>query len=251
MFILVLLSGSNLCFSVRRMIIHKLIIHHLGYRDDQDFYALQAHDAISWLKRKGVRLTARTRVLDLGCGHGTFGLQLLREGCSAIFADEQDTLLPQIPKSLYQPFRIGHDDLDQLGRHDLVVFSNVLEHLAEPRTFLDSVDRLLTEGGYFFLSWTNWLSPWGGHEFSPFHYVGPRRGHLLYDRIAKKQRLHTPFVNLYPTYIGATLRYLRTLAALKVVAVAPRYYPEFAFITRLPILREFLTWNCAVLLQRR
>jgi SAM-dependent methyltransferase len=232
------------------MIIHKLIAHHLGHRDDADFYALQARHAIDWLQRKGVQLNQSTKALDLGCGHGVFGLELLQKGCSVVFADEQDSLLPRIPGGCFRPFSIGRDDLDKLGQHNLVLFSNVLEHLADPGGFLASADRLLLERGFFFLSWTNWLSPWGGHEFSPFHYFGPRRGHLLYDRVVRKPRLHTPFVNLYPTYIGQTLRHLRSLPALKIVAVAPRYYPEFALLARVPVLREFFTCNCAVLLRR-
>ena len=32
---------------------------------------------------------------------------------------------------------------------------------------------------------------------------------------------------------------------------APRYYPEFSFILKLPVVREFLTWNCALLISKR
>jgi hypothetical protein len=36
-----------------------------------------------------------------------------------------------------------------------------------------------------------------------------------------------------------------------VVRVVPRYYSELSFIMLIPLLREFLAWNCAVLIQRR
>ncbi len=101
-----------------------------------------------------------------------------------------------------------------------------------------------------YLSWTNWLSPWGGHEFSPFHYLGARRGHLWFDRITAQKRKHTPHENLFPTHIGRTLSLLADQPNLRVLRVVPRYYPELAFITKIPGLREFLTWNIAVLLQR-
>jgi SAM-dependent methyltransferase len=138
-----------------------------------------------------------------------------------------------------------------LGRFDLVICSNVYEHLAKPEQFIASIGQLLNPGGWFYLSWTNWLSPWGGHEFSPFHYLGPSHGHRVYDRIVRKPRLHTPFVNLFPTHVGRTLKRLRVQPDLTLVKVAARYYPEFSFVTRIPLLREFLTWNCAVLLRRR
>jgi SAM-dependent methyltransferase len=233
------------------MIIHKLIAHHLGHRDDAEFYRLQARDALHWLERQGVSITATTRVLDLGCGHGVFGFELEQRGCPTVYADTADLLLPAISRNRFRSFAIGRDDPSVLGRFDLVLFSNVLEHLAAPADFLCSASALLVEGGHLFLSWTNWLSPWGGHEFSPFHYLGARRGPRVYDWLARKPRLHTPFVNLFPTYIGTVLAQLRSHPQLEIRAVAPRYYPELAWITRVPILREFATWNCSVLLRRR
>jgi hypothetical protein len=107
----------------------------------------------------------------------------------------------------------------------------------------------LEPAGHFYLSWTNWLSPWGGHDFSPFHYFGPHLGPRLWDRWVKRTRQLDPFRNLYPTYIGSTLRVLRRHPGLRIRRVAPRYYPELAWLMRLPVLREFLAWNCAVLLQ--
>jgi hypothetical protein len=113
------------------------------------------------------------------------------------------------------------------------------------------VHQILAPAGKLYLSWTNWLSPWGGHEFSPFHYLGAHRGHLLYDKVAKRKRKHTPFENLYPTYIGEVLKMIRQCPELVKLRAAPRYYTEFAFLIHIPVFREFLTWNCAVLIGRR
>ena len=233
------------------MIIHRLIARHLKHRDDGEFYQMQAQDAVAWLEKHGVRWVPTTRVLDLGCGLGVFGHEAARRGCEVVFADEHEVTPPGIPDSQWRRFSIGREALESLGQFDVVLFSNVLEHLPRPNEFLSGIHSLLRERGFFYLSWTNWLSPWGGHEFSPFHYLGARRGHLLFDRIAKRKRLHTPFVNLFPTYVGEVLRYLRSLPQVEVVAVAPRYYSEFTWITRVPLMREFLTWNCGVLLQRK
>jgi hypothetical protein len=100
-----------------------------------------------------------------------------------------------------------------------------------------------------YLSWTNWLSPWGGHELSPFHYLGPARGQWLYDNLIRKARKHTIYKNLFPTYIGETIKLIRRQPGLQVRAIAPRFYTEFSFIIHLPWLREFLAWNCAALVQ--
>ena len=233
------------------MIIHKLILQHLAHRDDAGFYLLQALDAIRWMENQGVRITTSTRALDLGCGHGILGGELLKRGCQVTFADEADFLLPQIPKNLFRRINVDLEDLLSLGAFDLVICSNVYEHLARPEQFIASLGKLLSPGGWFYLSWTNWLSPWGGHEFSPFHYLGATRGHRVFDRLTRRRRLHTPFVNLFPTYIGRTLERLRRQPDLQVLKVAPRYYPELSWLTRIPLLREFVTWNCAVLLAKR
>ncbi len=233
------------------MIIHRLIAQFLGHRDDADFYVLQATDAVRWIERAGVPLTPPTTVLDLGCGHGLLGSQFARRGCQVTYADEGNYLLPEIPTANLRLINLDHDDLGALGSYDLVICSNVLEHLARANEFLDEMARLLNPGGHFYLSWTNWLSPWGGHEFSPWHYLGPRLGPRVYDRLTRRERKHTPHVNLFPTYIGTTLRRIRRQGTLEIVKAAPRYYTELAALIHFPVVREFLAWNCALLLRKK
>jgi 2-polyprenyl-3-methyl-5-hydroxy-6-metoxy-1,4-benzoquinol methylase len=232
------------------MLLHKLIARHLKARDDTGFYALQAQDAIRWIEQSGVALGGKT-ALDLGCGHGVFGAELMKKGCKVTFADEENFLLPEIAQAPFRRINIDRDELNSLGEYDLVICSNVLEHLSQPKSFLDSAHNILSIKGKLYLSWTNWLSPWGGHEFSPFHYLGARRGHLIYDKFSKRKRKHTPFTNLYPTYIGTVLKQIRRSPNLRIQRAAPRYYTELSFLIHLPVLREFLAWNCALLLARK
>jgi SAM-dependent methyltransferase len=233
------------------MIIHRLLAQFFKQGDDPTFYLLQAQDAVNWIERSGVSLGPKTRALDLGCGHGIFGAALMKKGCQVTFADEGKGLLPEIASAPFHLINLDHDEIAALGEYDLVICSNVLEHLAKPQQFLDSVHRILSPEGKLYLSWTNWLSPWGGHEFSPFHYLGARRGHLVYDKLFKRKRKHTPFENLFPTYIGTILGLIRRTPGLTTLRAAPRYYTELAFLVHIPVLREFLTWNCALLIGRK
>jgi SAM-dependent methyltransferase len=232
------------------MIIHKIIVRHLKHQDDTKFYLLQARAAIEWLEQKHVVLSTSTKVLDLGCGSGIFGAELMKKGCQVEFADEANCLIPEIQNANFKRIDIDRENLASLGKYDLVICSNVFEHLAFQDSFVNAIPRLLHVGKLLYLSWTNWLSPWGGHEFSPFHYLGPKRGHLIFDKLTKKERKHTPFVNLFPISIGRGLRLIDKQPELRVIAAAARYYPEFSFVLRIPILREFLTWNCALLIMR-
>ncbi len=232
------------------MLIHKLLLRYFKHGDDTGFFLMQARDAVRWLERNGVELGPRTTVLDLGCGFGLFGRELQEKGCVVSFADTEVFLLPDIEPERFFDVDVTTDDLASLGTYDLVISSNVLEHISDPGYFIANVHKTMKPGGRLYLSWANWLSPWGGHHFSPFHYLGPRRGHLVYDRVMKRPRAHTPYVDLFPTSIGGTLRMIRANANLRVARMFPRYYSELWFITRVPILREFLTGNCAMLIER-
>src|SRR5438477_1489557 len=172
------------------MIIHKLIAHHLHHQDDQNFYLLQATDASAWLEKSGVTFHAGMSVLDLGCGHGVFGRELLRRKCHVVFADEANFLLTELKSQEFRQINIDKQDISTVGRYDLVVCSNVLEHLANPTGFIEAIPNILTPEGKMYLSWTNWLSPWGGHEFSPFHYLGPHWGPRLFETLLKRERKH-------------------------------------------------------------
>lgn len=233
------------------MIIHKLIAHHLANKDDPAFYVLQAQDAVRWLENNNIGKEKDLSVLDMGCGHGIFGAEFLKKGCKVTFSDETNAMHPSLANLPYIAFNLDKDDYTSLGQYDIVLCSNVFEHLARPDNFIANIDKLLKPGGKLYLTWTNWLSPWGGHEFSPFHYLGSRSGHLVYDRIVKKKRIHTPYENLFPTYIGKTIHKINSQKHLRVLKVVPRYYPEFSFLMHIPFLREFLAWNCAILAEKK
>ncbi len=232
------------------MIIHRLIAHHMKHGDDAEFYRIQAKDSIDWLTRTGLEFNSDVDVLDLGCGHGIFGQEIEKFGCKVSFADQSNDLAPELRTAPFLQIDLDKDSFSPLGNHDLVICSNVLEHLSNPDRFLENCRLILNPGGHLYLSWTNWLSPWGGHDFSPFHYFGPKTGHKIYDRVVGKKRIHTPFETLYPTHIGQLLHKIHNLDGLNVVKAVPRYYAELGILMRIPILREFTAWNCAMLIKR-
>jgi SAM-dependent methyltransferase len=232
------------------MIIHKLLYRYFKYGDDEAFYVLQAKASIEWLEKQGVELTSKTEVLDLGCGHGIFGDELMKRGCQVTFADEQNFLWPKLKSCRFLPVNLDRDDYASLGNYDLVILSNVFEHLAKPDNFIERCPQLLKPKGHLYLSWTNWYSPFGGHDFAPLHYLGPRFGRWLKFKLTGKWSYHVPNAGLYVTYIGRTLRTIRNNPLIKIKKMAARYYPEFSFILWIPILREFLAWNCALLITK-
>jgi len=47
---------------------------------------------------------------------------------------------------------------------------------------LAEMTRVTRPGGIVFVTFTNWLSPDGGHETSPWHYLGGERAAARYQR---------------------------------------------------------------------
>ena len=58
------------------------------------------------------------------------------------------------------------------GAADVCLCSNVLEHVSDPLGLIDEMVRATRPGGLIYLSFSNWYSPHGGHEMSPWHYLG-------------------------------------------------------------------------------
>ncbi len=233
------------------MILHRLIYRHLRHGDDDWFYRLQATDALRWINSHHP-IRQHDEALDLACGCGIFGDELRKmAGCRVLFSDHHPSLRDYlVPGADFRVLSIGNEPISNLGQFDLVLTSNILEHLPDGAAFIREAHTALKVGGVMYLSWTNWFSPWGGHDFSPLHYLGPRLGPWIYDRLRPGRRQHFPFAGLWPTHIGRTIGLIRQNPNLRIIAIAPRYYTEFAFLMKIPVLREFLAWNCAILVER-
>jgi 2-polyprenyl-3-methyl-5-hydroxy-6-metoxy-1,4-benzoquinol methylase len=222
------------------MILHQLIWLHRNYKKNAPvFFELQARDAIQWLEQGGVHIGPGTQMLDLGCGHGYPGKICAEAGAEVTYADYEDLRLEELKNAPFHQIDLNESELEEYGQFDLVMCSNVLEHLSNPNQLIQNLPKLLKPNGVFYLSWTNWLSPWGGHEFSPWHYLGKTSGSI-----------HTVGENLFKTYIGHILKTVHAQQGLSIQRMAPRYYNELGFLMQLPGLREFLAWNCALQIQR-
>lgn len=220
-------------------------------RDPDSFYGLISEDATALLADHVVLRGART--LDVGAGAGYLTRALRDAGAQCVMVDADVGELswrgtPQhgavIADAVKLPFAAA--------TFDLAVCSNVLEHVRAPFDLLDEMTRVLRPGGHLWLSFTNWYGPWGGHETSPWHYLGgefaarrytARRGHAPKNRFGE---------SLFVLHVGPVLRHFATETRLEVLDVRPRYLPDAARgIVRVPLLRELCTWNLEVLARRR
>ncbi len=223
----------------------------LEQRDPDAFYDLVSADAVTQLE--SVVGLAGALVLDVGGGAGYLTRALRAAGTRCVLVDEDPGELswrgPPVPGSVVADARALPLPSDVF---DLVVSSNVLEHVAQPYAVVDEMARVLRPAGYLWLSFTNWYGPWGGHETSPWHYFGGARARRRYSRATGHDPKNAFGESLFPLHVGATLRRLGAHPLLEVVEARPRYLPELARgIVHVPGLREVLTWNLEVLARKR
>jgi SAM-dependent methyltransferase len=220
--------------------------------DPDTFYTFLAADTLRSLEPFiDVRGAA---AIDIGGGPGYTAEALRASGaeCAIVeYSMDELTLHGRTPVNALQgdarrlPFREGSIDL--------VHSSNVIEHLEDWPAMLGEMTRLLRPlTGVGYLSFGNWFSPWGGHETSPWHYLGGHYAARRYERHYGSEPKNCYGSSLFRLDIGPVLQWFEERRDVEVIWVAPRYLPDWMhWIVRLPGVREFLTWNIVIVFRRR
>ena len=215
------------------------------------FYGLLARDSVRMIAEQ-VALAGAT-VLDVGAGPRQVGETFLASGSNYVgFDHDPDALEPLKHRRAAALVGSGESLPVRTNSVDIAFCSNVFEHVLSPETLCDEVVRVVKPGGFAVVSYTNWLSPWGGHETSPFHYFGGRWAIDRYTRhygFAPKNRVDE---TLFRTSVAQGLAWARSCEKAEMVEARPRYYPRWArAILRIPALREVVTWNLWLVLKKR
>ncbi|HUZ44811.1 MAG TPA: class I SAM-dependent methyltransferase [Acidimicrobiales bacterium] len=250
--------------------------------DPDTFYRTQAADTLAQVARH-MDLDGRL-VIDIGGGAGYFSQAFRGAGARSYLIEPEAGVLGQpVPggangASPHSPERRGddrrraHAEAVRPGRlvpggtvagdgyhlpfpaglADLTFSSNVLEHVPAAEPFLEEMVRVTRPGGLLYLSFTAWFSPWGGHETSPWHYLGGRRAAARYERINQRPPGNLYGRSLFAQHVGPVLRLARNRADLEILEAIPRYYPSWLdWVVKVPGLRELATWNLLLVMRRR
>lgn len=219
--------------------------------DPERYYTVIAEDAIQQVLGY-CELLGRT-VVDIGGGGGWFTEAFRTHGATCWLFEPDPTELLRRKTALAgavlaDGLRLPVRD----GAADVAFSSNVLEHVADPMRLIGEMIRVTRPDGLIYLAFTNWYSPWGGHEMSPWHYLGPRFAERRYVQRYQHKPKHKVGVTLFPVHIGSLLRTLRTRTDIEIVDARPRYYPTWCRpIVAMPGLREIATWNLMLVMRRR
>ena len=214
------------------------------------FYTGLAEDAVQQVAEH-CELTGRT-VVDVGGGGGWFTSAFRARGAHGyLFEPDPAELNHRTSAPAGAVVADGYWLPVRDGGADVVFCSNVLEHVCDPMGLIEEMIRVTRPGGLMFVSYTNWYSPWGGHEMSPWHYLGPRFAERRYTRRYRRSPKHTYGSTLFRLHVGPVLRALQTRLDIEVVDARPRYYPPWCrLLVRLPGLRVVATWNLLLILRR-
>ncbi len=222
--------------------------------DPAYFYELLARDTVAQMS-KYCELENKL-VLDVGGGPGHLAKALRERGARAAFIEyEPDELLEQGRKLGCGIIGDGCEMPFASATFDLACSSNVLEHVPEPFRMLDEMLRVVRPGGVLFVAFTNWHSPWGGHETSPWHYFGGKRAARRFERRHGRPPKNHYGSSLFPLQVSHVLAWAHgqhTTGTAELIEAFPRYYPYWArWVVSIPILRELATWNLAIAMRRR
>ena len=219
--------------------------------DPARFYTAIAEDSVGQLSQYADLRGAL--FLDVGGGPGYFRDAFMAAGATYLALDSDVGELAGtgeilegsvLGSGMALPFR--NDSFD------VCYSSNVLEHVADPWRMAEEMLRVTRPGGVVYISYTVWYGPWGGHETSPWHYLGGPLARRRYRRKHGHEPKNRYGESMFPVTVRAGLRWAARQHDGDVLAVLPRYNPWWSWwLLRVPLLREVVTWNLVLVLRKR
>ena len=222
--------------------------------DPATFYGALALDTVRQVGRHTALQGAL--VVDVGGGPGYFadGFRAVGAHYAGIDPDAGElSARGSAPEGFLRASGLALPLVD--GALDVCMSSNVLEHVPDPERMADEMLRVVRPGGLVWLSWTTWLSPWGGHETAPWHYLGGRRAADRYARRTGHRPKNDFGRSLFALSAARMTRWARRRAGAggcEIVEIRARYHPAWAaWVARVPGLREVASWNVVIVVRRR
>jgi SAM-dependent methyltransferase len=224
--------------------------------DPARFYGALATDTVAlvtslWTALHGSAPTGRT-LLDVGGGPGYFAAAFGEAGLTYVGVEPDVKEMHAGPAggrgtgSFVRASGMALPFADDTV--DLCLSSNVAEHVPDPWRMGREMLRVTRPGGLVVLSYTVWLGPFGGHEMGWTHYLGGVRAAARYTRKHGHRPKNDYGSSLFAVSAADGLQWAASTGML--IAAFPRYHPRWAWwMTRVPLLREFLVSNLVLVLQ--
>jgi SAM-dependent methyltransferase len=117
-----------------------------------DFY--QKHDAeiLDKLKYTGTSIYRDKRFMDIGCGGGGYADFVRGVASQVVLVEPNENFTALLRDKDYEVFSYAEDAIDKYkSTIDLITSYDVIEHVDDPKEFLQTIYRLLRENGKAFI----------------------------------------------------------------------------------------------------
>ena len=192
-------------------------------------------------------------VLEVGSGPGDLSEEIRGRGGKVVAADRSWEEIHCRQRSL-ESVAIADGCLLPIcdNTFDLVCSSNVLEHVPTPSSMVSEMIRVTRPGGIIYFNYTTWLSPFGGHETSPWHFFGGKWAAEHYTRKNGHPPKNFYGESLFPMGVRTFKRMLaREIDGVVIVDMFSRYLPRWLdIVVNVPLLSELLMLNLAVVMRK-
>ena len=145
-----------------------------------------------------------TSVLEIGCGEGGNLIPFYKIGCKRIVGVDMSKSKIANGNIFFNKIDGERDNLkficddiyniktEDIGRFDIIITRDVLEHIHGQEKFMNFVKRFMKPKGRFFLGFPPWHNPFGGHQQMcdnnflskiPYFHILPRSIYKLILRV--------------------------------------------------------------------
>lgn len=117
---------------------------------------------------------AGMRVLEIGCGEGGNLTPFIDRGCEVMGIDLDSKKLANAKLYLEETYKGQSIELldqniyevsgDDIGRFDIIMLRDVIEHIPEQKKFMHHLKSFMKEDGVVFFGFPPWRMPFGGHQ---------------------------------------------------------------------------------------
>lgn len=248
------LNFSDLYKFIRRALLRRKSI-----KDYFKFQKYQGDLLLKYLQFYDIN-TKEFTVLDLANGFGG-ETESLRENCKSIVG--LDLNIPPIKSSSHQIIANALLTPFAHSTFDLIICASLIEHVPNPELLIRELERISKPDGYVYLSFPPFYSFWGGHSYSPFHYLGEKRAvaltkliHCLFRRklfgseISTGNSYESAFINwgLYPLTIKKAKKIINE-SDFSIIDQSTKWLPiNFSLLS---FINEIFTWHVQFILTKK
>jgi len=122
-----------------------------------------SYDRWRWINKNIPKKKKRIKAVDLGCGRGTYVIGLSRKGynCDGVSHDKQDMIDANKRRKKFGlkncsfrqvDLRKLDEEVQMKSKYDVVVCSEVIEHIVDDEKLLKDISEILKKGGVLLLN---------------------------------------------------------------------------------------------------